>query len=44
MSTKMIERRLGSALTVGDLIAELEALPDDMPIAFVCDDGDQQER
>jgi hypothetical protein len=38
--TALIERRLDSALTVAHLIAELESLPPDAPVVFVCDYGD----
>lgn len=35
-----VTRELQRAKTVGDLIAELEGLPEDTPVLFCCDYGD----
>lgn len=35
-----VTRELNRAMTVGDLIAELEGLPEDTPVLFCCDYGD----
>ena len=40
MNASKVERKLGRALTVEDLIAELEQYPKDARVVFACDYGD----
>jgi hypothetical protein len=35
-----VERTMNRAMTVGDLLSELDGLPMDAPVVFVCDYGD----
>ena len=39
-SKKNVERKLKQGLSVADLIAELESMPQDAQVVFACDYGD----